>query len=92
MNLRFPQSGTVTSLFGNVVWKRQSGSKCMAGIKFKGMDKKARKRMAEKISSAGAMPSEAMHHRKEIESREEHAEKPASSSAEKEKKSAKRKS
>ncbi len=56
LNLKFPHSGTFFSLFGSVVWKMQTGDKCMAGVKLKLMDEKTQNQMLEKMSSYGNIP------------------------------------
>ncbi len=56
LNLRFPQRGTFVLLHGNVAWKKQSGNKSMAGIKFKVTDQETQNRVLEKISAIGNMP------------------------------------
>ena len=56
LNLRFPQSGSFASLFGYVIWKSQTGDKCIAGVKFKEMDEETQNQILEKISSLGNIP------------------------------------
>lgn len=56
MNLRFPQSGTYTSLFGNVAWKSQAGNTSTAGVRFREVDEAAKNQIVGKISSVGNIP------------------------------------
>jgi hypothetical protein len=51
LNLKFPQSGSVVSLFGDVVWKTRAGDKNMAGIKLKVDDRTQQDEMIKKISA-----------------------------------------
>jgi hypothetical protein len=51
LNLKFPQSGSVVSLFGDVVWKTRAGDKNMAGIKLKVDDRAQQDEMIKRISA-----------------------------------------
>jgi hypothetical protein len=51
LNLKFPQSGSVVSLFGDVVWKTRAGDKNMAGIKLRADDSDQQDEMIKKISA-----------------------------------------
>lgn len=51
--LRFPKSYTPVSVIGNVVWKKQSENKCLAGVKLKEIDKKDKTNLLEKICDCG---------------------------------------
>jgi len=51
LNLKFPQSGSVVSLFGDVVWKRRTGDKNLAGIKLRVDDTEQHDEMVRKISA-----------------------------------------
>jgi hypothetical protein len=51
LNLKFPQSGSVVSLFGDVVWKTRAGDKNMAGIKLRVDDRASQDEMIQKISA-----------------------------------------
>ena len=43
-------------LFGDVVWKRQAGKRCLAGIEFRMKDKSVQKEAIEKISMSSNIP------------------------------------
>ena len=51
LNLKFPQSGSVVSLFGDVVWKNRAGDKNIAGIKLRVDDSNQQEDMIKKISA-----------------------------------------
>ena len=51
LNLKFPQSGSVVSLLGDVVWKMRAGDKNLAGIKLRAEENDQRDEMIKKISA-----------------------------------------
>ena len=56
-----PGTENSVSLFGDVVWKRQAGKKCLAGIEFKMKDKSMQKEAIEKISYSSNIPLASMY-------------------------------
>jgi hypothetical protein len=58
INLKFPQHENVLSLEGSVVWKKQSDSKSMAGIKLKNIEGENKAELIESMSSLGNIPVE----------------------------------
>ncbi len=60
LNLKFPQSSESLSLSGNVIWKKQSLDKCMAGVRFNTADEQTQKQLLEKISSFGNIPIDSL--------------------------------
>ncbi len=56
MEFKFPQSGSSVSLLGDVVWKKQAGSSCMAGIKLNMKDNDMQKELMGKISANWDIP------------------------------------
>lgn len=53
--------GNSVSLFGDVLWKRQAGERCVAGIKFRMKDESLQKEAIEKIFSSSEIPVENMY-------------------------------
>jgi hypothetical protein len=53
LNLKFPGTGTLISLLGDIVWKKQASDKKLAGIKFRMMNHKILNDLLEEISSHG---------------------------------------
>jgi hypothetical protein len=51
LNLKFPQSGAVVALTGDVVWKDRAGEKNMAGIKLRADNETQQDEMINKISA-----------------------------------------
>ncbi len=47
-----PGSGDPVSLFGDIMWKRQDGKRCSAGVKFRMKDKNAQEEATGKIISS----------------------------------------
>ena len=58
LNLKFPTHSNVLSLEGSVVWKKQSGSKSLAGVKLKNITSENEAELTEGISSIGNNPAE----------------------------------
>lgn len=56
LSLKFPHSDQSIPVTGNVVWNKQTGNRCMAGISLETTDKEVRNRIIEKISSYGKIP------------------------------------
>lgn len=50
-------NGNSVSLFGDVLWKRQAGKRCAAGIKFRMKDESLQKETIEKIFSSSDIPA-----------------------------------
>lgn len=79
LNLKFPQSGTFVSLLGDVMWKRESGDKCLAGVKLKVKDEDVQNQIMGKISSYGNISLKDILKSKGVEQSEKKAkEKPVS--------------
>jgi hypothetical protein len=51
--LNIPRSYTPVSVIGNVVWIKQYEDNCLAGVKFKEIDKKVKSNLLEKICDYG---------------------------------------
>ena len=58
LKLKHPQSDLSVSVQGETVWKEISESACILGIKLKGMNKTAKSKMLEIISTAGKIYSD----------------------------------
>ncbi len=54
--VEFPGDKNPVSIFGDVVWKRQAGRRCLAGIKFGMKDNERQKQAIEKIFSFSNIP------------------------------------
>jgi hypothetical protein len=66
LRLKFPQSDMFVFLLGDVVWKRQSGRQCLAGIKLREIDKETKSEILEKISAYGKLPIEGILYDKDL--------------------------
>lgn len=60
LNLKFPQSTSNVSLFGDVVWKRRAGDKSLAGVKFRMDDSTQQDELFKKISAYTDIPVDRM--------------------------------
>lgn len=49
-------SGDTVTIFGDIMWKRQDGKKCRAGIKFRMKDKNMQKSLIERVYAASKIP------------------------------------
>ncbi len=56
-----PKEGNPVALFGDVIWKKQIGKRCLAGIKFKMKDKSVQEGAIEKILSHSNIPVNIMY-------------------------------
>jgi hypothetical protein len=56
-----PVSGDTFSLFGDIVWKRQAGKRCLAGIKFRMKDKNMQEEAVERIFVSSNIPVSAVY-------------------------------
>ncbi len=56
LKLQFPQGNESYSLSGNVIWKKQSDDKCMAGVRFNTANNVEQNELFEKISFFGNIP------------------------------------
>jgi hypothetical protein len=56
-----PGNGAPVSLSGDILWKRQDGQRCLAGIKFRMKDKVMQEAAIEKIFSSSNIPANHMY-------------------------------
>jgi len=54
-------NGGPVSLFGDIIWKKQNGKRCLAGIKFRMKDKQLQEEAVRKIFSFSHIPSDRMY-------------------------------
>lgn len=56
--LKFPMKGTFILVLGDLMWKKQTGDRSIAGIKLKDMGEELRKEFLERIADYGGVPVE----------------------------------
>ncbi|MHA1942446.1 MAG: PilZ domain-containing protein [Candidatus Hodarchaeales archaeon] len=66
--LKHPQNDWHVALAGNVVWKQEHNTKCIAGINLREMDKETKDKLSEIISVNNNMPVDLFHYNIDSES------------------------
>ncbi len=66
--LKHPQNDLRVALAGNVVWKQENNTKCIAGIKLREMDKETKAKLSEIVSVNNNVPVDLFHNSIDSES------------------------